>query len=203
MNQPKKYIFFFLKIIMVSSIIIINFIHTKKNDINNPPISSPNSTISEISSKEIDPSIEPTALPPITKIVVNKSQRQLCIYNQETLLKTYTIALGFDPIGHKEQEGDGKTPEGLYRVCAKNPNSAYHKSLKVSYPNSLDKKQAKEKGVPPGDHIMIHGLGKNFSSLGKNHIKKDWTLGCIALTDEEIEEIFTAADIGTTIQINP
>lgn len=146
---------------------------------------------------------KPPALPPITRIVVDKSKRQLTVYNKDTLLKTYKVALGFTPTGHKEQEGDGKTPEGTYKICAKNPNSQFHRSLKVSYPNAADIKCAKGKCVPPGDHIMIHGLGKGFSSLGSNHVLNDWTLGCVALTNEEIEEIFRSVTVGTTIQINP
>lgn len=143
------------------------------------------------------------ALSTITRIVVDKSKRQLAVYNKDTLLKTYKVALGFTPTGHKEQEGDGKTPEGTYKICAKNPNSQFHKSLKVSYPNAADIKCAKGKCVAPGDHIMIHGLGKGFSSLGSKHALSDWTLGCVALTNEEIEEIYTSVNVGTTIQINP
>ncbi len=143
------------------------------------------------------------ALPTITRIVVDKSKRQLSVYNKDSLLKTYKIALGFAPTGHKEQEGDGKTPEGCYKICAKNPNSKYHLSLKVSYPNATDIKCAKDKCVPPGDHIMIHGLGKGFSFLGSKHVLSDWTLGCVALTNEEIEEIYRSVNVGTTIQINP
>lgn len=141
------------------------------------------------------------SLPPITHIVVEKSKRQLTVYNKDKALKTYTIALGFTPTGPKEQEGDGKTPEGTYKICAKNPNSKYHKALKVSYPNSKDVECAKEKCVPPGDHIMVHGLGKGFSHLGQLHTLKDWTLGCIALTNEEIEEIYKAVEVGTSIEI--
>lgn len=143
----------------------------------------------------------PSPLPPITRIVVEKSKRHLTVYNKDEVLKTYTIALGFTPTGHKEQEGDGKTPEGTYKICAKNPNSKYHRSLKVSYPNSKDIDCAKKKCVSPGDHIMVHGLGKGFSHLGQLHTLKDWTLGCIALTNEEIEEIYKAVEVGTSIEI--
>lgn len=148
-------------------------------------------------------SIENTqCLPPITRMVVEKEQRQLSVYGKSGLIKTYKVALGFSPEGHKEKQGDGKTPEGCYTICAKNPNSQFHKSLRVSYPSVKDKKTAQEKGIQdPGGDIMVHGLGKGFSHLGKLHCLQDWTLGCIALTNEEIEEIYDAVSVKTVIEI--
>jgi murein L,D-transpeptidase YafK len=123
------------------------------------------------------------------------------VYHQNKLLKSYKISLGFSPEGHKEKEGDGKTPEGMYTISHKNPRSQFHLSLKISYPSLKDKQSAVKKGVSPGGDIMIHGLGKDFSHLGKNHILHNWTLGCIALTDEEIQEIYHATSVGTIIKI--
>lgn len=141
-------------------------------------------------------------LPLITRMIVEKKQRQLSIYGKSGLIKTYKVALGFSPEGHKECQGDGKTPEGCYTICAKNPNSQFHKSLRISYPSAKDKKIAREKGIEdPGGDIMVHGLGKGFSHLGKLHCLQDWTLGCIALTNEEIEEIYNAVSIETVIEI--
>lgn len=137
----------------------------------------------------------------IDQIIVNKKDRSLGVYYKNKLLKTYKIALGFSPIGHKEEEGDGKTPEGTYYVMHKNSKSRFHLSLKVSYPSKSDIKNAKDKGVNPGGDIMIHGLSREFSHLGKFHINKDWTLGCIAVTDEEISEIYNAVEVGVPIII--
>lgn len=148
-------------------------------------------------------SIETTqCLPPINRLVVEKGQRQLSVYGKSGLVKTYKVALGFSPEGHKEQQGDGKTPEGCYTICSKNPNSQFHKSLRVSYPSLKDKNHAIKNDIKdPGGDIMAHGLGKGFSHLGKLHCLKDWTLGCIALTNEEIEEIYDAISVGTVIEI--
>jgi murein L,D-transpeptidase YafK len=137
-------------------------------------------------------------LPKIDLILVEKSSRIMSIFHKGTKIKTYKIALGFDPIGHKEQEGDGKTPEGVYFVSHKYPNSQFYLALQVSYPSQ---KNAKKKGVSAGGQIMIHGLGKTFSWLGKLHVNRDWTLGCIAVTNEEIKEIYDATVTGTKIEI--
>ena len=136
-------------------------------------------------------------------ICVEKEKRLLKIYNLGQLIKTYNIALGFSPQGHKRQEGDGKTPEGVYVISHKNPQSQFYLSLKISYPNESDRKYAQANNFSPGGDIMIHGLGKAFSWLGKLHRNKDWTLGCIALTNEEIKEIYNATSIGTKIEIRP
>jgi murein L,D-transpeptidase YafK len=124
-------------------------------------------------------------------------------YHQGRLLKTYRISLGFSPRGHKEQEGDGKTPEGVYFIEAKNIKSKFHKSLKISYPNSEDRKAASLRKASPGGDIMIHGLGKTWGFLKSSHLLHDWTLGCIAVTNEEIDEIFPAVSTGTRIEIFP
>lgn len=139
----------------------------------------------------------------IDLIVIEKQKREMHIYYRGQLIKTYQIALGFSPIGHKEQEGDGKTPEGKYSIISKNPRSRYHLSLKISYPNDQDLENAKKKNVSAGNYIMIHGLGKSYSYLGKDHINHDWTEGCIAVTNEEIEEIYPSIEIGTPIEIWP
>jgi murein L,D-transpeptidase YafK len=136
-------------------------------------------------------------------IHVQKNKRLMHVFFQKKLIKTYKISLGFNPKGHKIQEGDGKTPEGSYVICSKNPKSSYFLSLKISYPNKKDILHAKQKGVSAGGDIMIHGLGKYFGWLGRYHIKKDWTLGCIAVTNEEIKEIYDQILVGTKIQIDP
>lgn len=145
-------------------------------------------------------------LPPGTKIdslVVLKSERKLLTYANGKLMKTYTISLGKSPIGHKVFEGDMKTPEGLYTINAKNPNSGYHKNLGVSYPNNLDRAIAAGIGKSPGGDIKIHGIRNGRGYIGKFHRWTDWTHGCIAVTDEEIDELYGSVAIGATIEIRP
>ncbi|MBA4750572.1 MAG: L,D-transpeptidase family protein [Alphaproteobacteria bacterium] len=139
----------------------------------------------------------------ITRLVVEKSARKLYAYHNADLIRSYSVALGFSPTGHKEKEGDGKTPEGLYHIVSKNSKSRYHLSLKISYPNATDTAHARQKGVSPGGDIMIHGLMKGLSLATPFHTLHDWTLGCIAVTNDEIEEIFTATPVGTPIEIKP
>ena len=145
-------------------------------------------------------------LPKSTKvdsIVVYKSKRIMQIYSDGRLLKTYTIALGRNPIGAKEFEGDRKTPEGVYYINDKNPNSGWHKNLGISYPNATDRKRAKQMGKSPGGAIKIHGLKNKRGFVGKFHRWKDWTLGCIAVTDDEVDELYRSVKIGTPIEIKP
>jgi len=141
--------------------------------------------------------------PEIDFILIEKNKRQMSVYFKGNLLRTYNISLGFSPIGHKMQEGDGKTPEGIYFISHKIPNSQFHLALQISYPNKNDIRQAKEKRVSPGNNIMIHGLKNGLGWISKLHILKDWTLGCIAVTNKEIEEIYGATKVGTRIEIKP
>lgn len=139
----------------------------------------------------------------VTGIVVEKEKRIMTIFNGRKALKTYRIALGGNPVGHKEQEGDSRTPEGHYIIDAKNPNSSFHLSLHVSYPNKTDRQNARRKGVSPGGAIMIHGSPGGLGTLNALGFYTDWTAGCIAVSNEEIEEIFAAVKIGTPILIRP
>ena len=139
----------------------------------------------------------------IDKLVVYKSKRQLLAYSNGQLVKTYKISLGRQPIGDKEFEGDKKTPEGIYSINNKNPNSGYHKNLGISYPNKDDIENAKRLGKSAGGAVKIHGLKNKISFISKFHRWFDWTLGCIAVTDEEIDELYNAVKIGTQIEINP
>ena len=138
-----------------------------------------------------------------TLVVVEKSIRKLHLYDGERLLKSYAIALGPSPEGHKQQEGDGRTPEGRYIIDFHKRDSAFHRALHVSYPNGEDRRRARQRGVSPGGDIMIHGLPNGMGALGRAHLARDWTLGCIAVTNEEIEEIWRAVKDGTPIDIRP
>jgi len=140
---------------------------------------------------------------PADKILIEKKERRLTLISKGMVLKTYKIALGGDPIGPKERQGDNKTPEGTYFIDSRNRDSRYHRSLHISYPNEKDKKRAKTLGVSPGGDIMIHGIKNDFSWVGDFHTEVDWTKGCIAVTDEEIEEIDKLVPNGTIVEIRP
>jgi tetratricopeptide (TPR) repeat protein len=139
----------------------------------------------------------------VDRILIGKKERQLTLISKGEVLKTYKIALGGTPSGPKEKQGDNKTPEGTYFIDSRNKDSRYHLSLHISYPNERDKKRAKELGVTPGGNIMIHGIKSGFSWVGDAHTEVDWTKGCIAVTDEEIEEIAKVAPNGTIVEIRP
>jgi len=137
------------------------------------------------------------------KILIEKKERRLTLISKDKVLKTYKIALGGNPNGPKEREGDNKTPEGTYVIDSRNSNSRYHLSLHISYPNEKDKKQAKELGVSPGGGIMIHGIRNGYWWIDRFHTWRDWTKGCIAVTDREIEEIDKLVPNGTIVEIRP
>lgn len=157
-------------------------------------------------------------------VVVNKSLRTLDLVNinflgRQRVIKSYKIMLGKDPIGHKVQEGDNKTPEGRYTIDWKNPGSAFHLSLHINYPNEEDRAYAQALGVSPGGEIFIHGMPNNiapyrfmFPHLSGDTLKErvylflsnfDWTAGCIAVSNQEIEEIYRMVKPGTPIEIYP
>ena len=133
--------------------------------------------------------------PEVTRIQVFKERRTMQLVHHQTLLTQYNFDLGFEPIGHKQQEGDGRTPEGAYRIDRKNPNSRFHLSIGISYPNSTDLASARARGVSPGGDIFIHGTPEN--KLGQ----RDWTWGCIAVTNAEMEEIYAMVQPQTKIFI--
>lgn len=143
------------------------------------------------------------APPKIDKIIVLKSERKLLLVSQEAVVKTYRVALGKNPKGPKTQMGDHRTPEGSYVVDSRNPKSQYHRSLHISYPNAQDKDRARKLRKNPGGDIFIHGLPNGQGWIGKAHVLTDWTLGCIAVTNEEIEEIWRLVPNGTPIEIRP
>jgi murein L,D-transpeptidase YafK len=137
------------------------------------------------------------------RVVVDKSRRVLSLYSDDTLLRTYQIALGSNPEGHKQQQGDSRTPEGTYLIDYRNPQSSYHLSLHISYPNNDDRRRAAERGVSPGGDIFIHGLPPKFAWVGAMHTSLDWTDGCIAVSNKEIEEMWRMVPNGTPIEILP
>lgn len=137
------------------------------------------------------------------RILVEKSHRRLTLLWKGTPVKSYDVALGGAPAGRKQCQGDNRTPEGLYRIDARNAASRYHRALHVSYPNAQDLANARHLRCSPGGDIMIHGLPNGYGWLGASHRLHDWTLGCIAVTDAEIEEIWDAVPNGTAVEIRP
>lgn len=140
----------------------------------------------------------------VNLIVVEKYKRKLFIYHDDELLKTYKISLGKNPIGHKQFEGDSKTPEGVYHIDSKNPKSKYFLNLGISYPNEKDKEYAARHNKSAGGDIKIHGLPNGFSMAEPLFdIYGDWTEGCIAVSNNDMAELYEIIDIGTKIEIKP
>ncbi len=139
----------------------------------------------------------------VDRILIEKGQRRMTLFSKGRAIKVYKIALGGNPSGPKERQGDNKTPEGIYTIEGRNRDSQYHVALRISYPNETDKKRASKLGVMPGGDIMIHGIKKDFSWIGEFHTERDWTQGCIAVTDEEIEEIEKLVPDGALVDIRP
>jgi murein L,D-transpeptidase YafK len=137
------------------------------------------------------------------RIVVEKSARTMTLMREGKVLKTYKVALGTQPKGAKQRQGDHKTPEGLYIIDSKNARSRFHLGLHISYPNAADRARARKAGVDPGGAIMIHGLESKYAWLGSLHRQTDWTDGCIAVTNPEIEDIWKLVAVGTPVEIKP
>jgi len=138
----------------------------------------------------------------VTAIEVYKSTRELRLLAGSRVVKTFKVAFGPAYLqGDKRRQGDNRTPEGRYTITGHNPGSHYHRSLRVSYPTPSEKRRAKSLGINPGGDIMVHGLGAKRAWAGENHVMVDWTQGCIAVTNEEIEEIYAMVPNGTPITI--
>lgn len=149
-----------------------------------------------------------TDLSPVTdtvvdRIIVEKSKRTMTLLKQDREVRTYKIALGRDPVGPKVMQGDNKTPEGIYYVDYKVPNSVYHRALHISYPSPDDVERARARGVPPGGSIMIHGMKPDKFWMGDVQYLFNWTNGCIALTNREIEEVWVLVPPWTPVEIRP
>jgi murein L,D-transpeptidase YafK len=135
--------------------------------------------------------------------VVLKKERTLELVSRGKVIKTYKVALGGDPVGAKTRQGDHKTPEGIYILDFRNAQSQFYKSIHISYPNEHDRSFAHKSGVSPGGDVFVHGLPNGYGLIGSAHRLKDWTDGCIAVTDAEIDEIWNAVPDGTQIEIRP
>jgi murein L,D-transpeptidase YafK len=137
------------------------------------------------------------------KILIEKGNRRLALLSKGKEIRVYTISLGRNPKGPKTKQGDKKTPEGIYKIISRNRHSRYHLALKISYPNNKDLQRAKKHKLNPGGDIMIHGIKNGLGWLGRLHRLIDWTQGCIAVTNKEMEEIWDLVPIGTPVEIRP
>jgi murein L,D-transpeptidase YafK len=136
-------------------------------------------------------------------VLVLKRQHQLLLLNGNNVVKIYTVAIGRGGLAPKQRQGDHRTPEGVYQIDHRKKDSRFHRALQVSYPNDTDRERASTLGVSPGGDIMIHGIMNGLGWLGSTHRLIDWTDGCIAVTDGEIEEIWSAVPDGTPVEIRP
>jgi murein L,D-transpeptidase YafK len=144
---------------------------------------------------------EPAASGPVNLIVVDKSRHWMSVYRDGRLIREFRVALGRGGQAPKQRQGDGKVPEGMYRITAHNPNSPYHRSLRIGYPSAQQVAAARKLGINPGGDIMIHGLPNDVHGIGSRHTALDWTDGCIAVTNREIEWLYRAVPNGTPIRI--
>jgi murein L,D-transpeptidase YafK len=140
---------------------------------------------------------------PVDGVIVEKGQRRLHLISKRKIVRSYPVSLGADPQGHKAQEGDERTPEGRYTIDYRNPHSGYHLSLHISYPNAQDKRRARAMGVDPGGMIMIHGSPNGWGLRERQLRGRDWTNGCIAVANADMDEIWELVKVGTPIWIRP
>ena len=137
------------------------------------------------------------------RIIISKSNRNLILMNGSQPLRTYTVALGRGPVGAKMRTGDHQTPEGNYVIDTKKNHSRFHLALHISYPNQSDRERAQRAGIDPGGDIEIHGIENGLGWIGPLHRRMNWTDGCIAVTDDEMDEIWKLVPVGTPVEIRP
>ncbi len=165
-----------------------------------PPVDNPAPPKGYVATRAPAPQ-QPPLTQPIDRILVEKSARRLTVFRQGKPLRVYTMVLGREPVGPKRIQADGKTPEGLYRIDRRNASSSYHLSLGIDYPRGPDRQRAADLGHAPGGDIFLHGQPNSLDS--GLMLKGDWTAGCIALTNAEIEELWRITPVGTEIEIRP
>ncbi|HTW77943.1 MAG TPA: L,D-transpeptidase family protein [Terracidiphilus sp.] len=172
-----------------------------------PPKNWPAAIVAFLSSALLICAVAPAAQTPAPQkadsILILKKDHVMELLAGGKVIRSYKVALGRGGLAAKEREGDGRTPEGHYIIDEKNATSHYHKALHISYPNAEDQKRAAKKGVTPGGAIMIHGLPNGMGWLGASHRLYDWTLGCVAVTDAEIDEVWNLVPLGTPVEIRP
>jgi murein L,D-transpeptidase YafK len=141
--------------------------------------------------------------PKVDYVVVDKSDAKMMLIKDDKVLKSFNVAFGSNPVGHKMEEGDGRTPEGVYMLDFKNPNSKFYKSIRISYPNEQDILSAQQRGVNPGGDIVIHGFPNNMRNYYGQYYPQNWTQGCIAVRNQEMDQIWALVAVNTPIEIRP
>lgn len=144
-----------------------------------------------------------TDLPKIDRILIKKSERKLIALSGGKVAETMSVSLGKEPVGQKHVQGDNRTPEGVYRITEHKRDSRYYRALRLGYPTDKQAAKAKARGIDPGDDIMIHGLPNGLGALGRVHLWMDWTSGCIALTNAEVDWLYQNTHDGTVVEIQP
>ena len=139
----------------------------------------------------------------VDSILIEKRAHRLTLFRDGKPLRTYLVALGLNPVGDKVRMGDHRTPEGVFYIDARQPNSHYHLALHISYPDAAHRARSQAAGAEAGGDIMIHGLPNGLGSAGALHRRNDWTNGCVALTDQEMEQLWSVVPIGTPVEIKP
>jgi murein L,D-transpeptidase YafK len=137
------------------------------------------------------------------RIVVHKKARTMELLHAGQVIRTYKVALGREPVGPKTRQGDHRTPEGVYVIDSRDAHSQFHRSLRISHPSAADRERARKFAVPPGREFYIHGLPNGYGFIGAAHRARDWTDGCVAVTDQEIEKIWKLVNNGTPVEIRP
>lgn len=150
---------------------------------------------------------EPTPSSSLTEkadlVVVEKNSKTLSLFRNERKIASFSVTFGANPVGHKQQEGDERTPEGRYKLDYKKTETKYHKAIHISYPNAQDIADAKKRGVSPGGSIMIHGQKQGWGWAAFLTQRFNWTNGCIALSDDDLDFVWNVVDVGTPIEIKP
>lgn len=165
------------------------------------PVAPATPTVSTVAAHVSSRAVMPMAL--ADSIVVEKKAHRLTLFYDGHAMRSYLVALGSNPVGDKLRAGDKRTPEGLFYIDHRNADSRYHLALHISYPDASHRARSEAVGAEPGGDIMIHGLPNGLGAAGATHRVADWTNGCVALTDEEIEEIWSVVPIGTPVEIKP
>lgn len=170
-----------------------------------PALAQSTELLARADTRMVSPSAEPTLAEhlEITNVLIHKGERRLYLLSGDKKVRSYRISLGDNPVGHKLYEGDKRTPEGDYLLDWRNANSDFYKSIHISYPSPGDRELAEAWGLSPGGSIMIHGLPNDAGDLAFAFAGLDWTDGCIAVTNDEIDEIWALVDNGTPIRILP
>ena len=149
------------------------------------------------------PVVGAQALEQADRIIVLKSERRLLLMRGDDVLTSFWIALGRHPVGQKMQKGDGRTPEGLYKIVGRTKESIFYRALKLFYPNEADKERARKLGINPGGDILIHAVPDGYEPKSAGVRMIDWTNGCIAVTNADMDEIWSRVADGTWVEIRP